>query len=62
VIADDFTGASDIGITLAEGGVRTTRFAGIPATGVDVDACVVLLKLRTITVKAAIAQSLAACD
>ena len=30
VIADDFTGASDIGNTLAKGGLRTAQFHGIP--------------------------------
>ena len=30
VIADDFTGASDIALTLAEGGMRTVQFVGVP--------------------------------
>ncbi len=62
VIADDFTGASDIALTLAEGGMRTAQFVGIPQGNVDVDAGVVALKSRTIAVEDAIAQSLAACD
>ena len=62
VIADDFTGASDIALTLAEGGMRTAQFVGIPDTSVDVDAGVVALKSRTIPVDQAVAQSLAACD
>lgn len=62
VIADDFTGASDIALTLAEGGMRTAQFVGIPDTAVDVDAGVVALKSRTIPVQDAITQSLAACD
>ena len=39
VIADDFTGASDIALTLAEGGMRVVQFVGVPegAAG-DIDA------------------------
>jgi uncharacterized protein YgbK (DUF1537 family) len=62
VIADDFTGASDIALTLAEGGMRTAQFVGVPTTGTDVDAGVIALKSRTIAVDDAINQSLAACD
>ncbi len=62
VIADDFTGASDIALTLAEGGMRTAQFVGIPDGPVDVDAGVVALKSRTIAVRDAVAQSLVACD
>lgn len=62
VIADDFTGASDIALTLAEGGMRTAQFVGIPDTTVDVEAGIVSLKSRTIPVAEAIAQSIAACD
>ena len=62
VIADDFTGASDIALTLAEGGMCTAQFVGIPDTSVDVDAGIVALKSRTIPVSEAISQSLAACD
>jgi uncharacterized protein YgbK (DUF1537 family) len=62
VIADDFTGASDIALTLAEGGMKTAQFVGIPAGPVAVDAGVVALKSRTIPVNDAIRQSIAACD
>jgi uncharacterized protein YgbK (DUF1537 family) len=62
VIADDFTGASDIALSLAEGGLRTAQFVGIPQIDVDVDAGVVALKSRTIPVQDAVRQSLAACD
>lgn len=64
IIADDFTGASDIGLTLAEGGMTTVQYVGIPNGAADagVDAGVVALKSRTIPVADAIAQSLAACD
>lgn len=62
VIADDFTGASDIALTLAEGGLRTAQFVGVPEADTDVDAGVVALKTRTVPAVDAIAQSLAACD
>lgn len=63
VIADDFTGASDIALTLAEAGMRTAQFVGVPTDdAVDVDAGVVSLKSRTIRADKAIALSLAACD
>ena len=61
VIADDFTGASDIALTLAEGGMRVVQFVGVPegAAG-DIDAGVVALKSRTIAPADAVAQSLQA--
>ena len=62
VIADDFTGASDIALTLAEGGMRTAQFVGVPDAGADVDAGVISLKSRTIPAADAVAQSIAACD
>jgi len=63
VIADDFTGASDIALTLAIGGMNTVQYVGVQSGAVgDVDAGVVALKSRTIGVADAIAQSLAACD
>ena len=63
VIADDFTGASDIALTLAEGGMRTTQFVGIPDEPTDgVEAGVVALKSRTIPASEAVDQSLKACD
>ena len=62
VIADDFTGASDIALTLAEGGMRTAQFVGIPGSDTDVEAGVVALKSRTIPVADAVSQSLSACD
>ncbi|MEJ6393230.1 3-oxo-tetronate kinase [Gymnodinialimonas sp. 2305UL16-5] len=69
VIADDFTGASDIANTLAkgispEGGLRTAQFAGVPdrsAPG-DVDAGVVSLKSRTAPKDAAVADSITALN
>lgn len=69
VIADDFTGASDIANTIAkghgpEGGLRTIQYLGIPATPApaEVEACVISLKSRSISAQEAVAQSLAALD
>ncbi len=67
VIADDFTGASDIANTLAkgvepEGGLRTAQFPGVPTTPVDeeIEAGVISLKSRTAPVEQAVADSLRA--
>jgi uncharacterized protein YgbK (DUF1537 family) len=63
VIADDFTGATDIAGMLVKGGMRTIQTIGVPARGTipdDVDAVVVALKSRSIAAKDAIDQSLAA--
>ena len=69
VIADDFTGASDIANTLAKGwadggGLRTTQFLGIPASPApaDCEAGVVSLKSRSIPAAEAVSQSLAALN
>jgi uncharacterized protein YgbK (DUF1537 family) len=68
VIADDFTGASDIANTLAKGhrigGLRTVQFLGIPESdaGPDCEAGVVSLKTRSIPADDAVAQSLKALD
>jgi uncharacterized protein YgbK (DUF1537 family) len=64
VIADDFTGASDVGNTLARGGMAVTQFVGVPArdAGAGCEAGVVSLKTRTIAPAEAVAQSLTACD
>jgi uncharacterized protein YgbK (DUF1537 family) len=69
VIADDFTGASDIANTLAkglapEGGLRTVQYLGIPTApaAADVEAAIVSLKSRSIPAAEAVAQSLAALD
>ncbi len=63
-IADDFTGASDLANTLAQGGMATTQFIGAPATPAPetCEAGVIALKTRTITAADAVAQSLAAVD
>jgi uncharacterized protein YgbK (DUF1537 family) len=63
VIADDFTGATDIAGMLVKGGMRTIQTIGVPARGTisdDVDAVVVALKSRSIPAGDAVAQSLAA--
>jgi uncharacterized protein YgbK (DUF1537 family) len=63
IIADDFTGATDIAGMLVKGGMRTIQTIGLPAQGTipdDVDAVVVALKTRSIAAKDAIAQSLGA--
>ena len=63
VIADDFTGATDIAGMLVKGGMRTIQTIGVPPKGTipdDVDAVVVALKSRSIAAKDAIEQSLAA--
>jgi uncharacterized protein YgbK (DUF1537 family) len=67
VIADDFTGASDIANTLAkglpgEGGLATAQFLGVPAEDAPaaIEAGVVALKSRSIPAAEAVAQSLAA--
>ncbi len=69
VIADDFTGASDIANTLAkgvapDGGLRTAQFPGVPDGPADpgIEAGVISLKSRSAPVKEAIADSLAALD
>lgn len=63
VIADDFTGATDIAGMLVKGGMRTLQTIGIPVKGAvpdDVDAVVVALKTRSVAARDAVAQSLAA--
>ena len=67
VIADDFTGASDIANTLAkgvepEGGLRTAQFPGVPniPANEEIEAGVISLKSRTAPVKEAVEDSLSA--
>ncbi|ORM70256.1 3-oxo-tetronate kinase [Pantoea rwandensis] len=69
VIADDFTGASDIAVTLSkgltgEGGLRTTQYLGVPEhpAAPTVEAGVIALKSRSIPAADAVEQSLAACE
>ena len=60
VIADDFTGASDIANTLAKGGLSTMQFMGLPDAHISAtcEAGVVALKSRSIDPTDAVAQSL----
>jgi uncharacterized protein YgbK (DUF1537 family) len=63
VIADDFTGATDIAGMLVKAGMRTVQTIGIPDSGMaldDADALVVALKSRTIPAREAVTQSLQA--
>lgn len=64
VIADDFTGASDIALTLAEAGMRTQQFIGCPnhSADADLEAGVIALKTRTAPVDEAVFAALSACD
>ena len=65
VIADDFTGATDIAGMLVKNGMRTIQTIGLPGKrGIpaDVDAVVVALKTRSIAAADAVGQSLAALD
>ena len=64
VIADDFTGASDIANTIAKGGLATVQFLGLPKAPApeSCQAGIVALKSRSIPVQDAIDQSLAALD
>ncbi|WP_144763912.1 3-oxo-tetronate kinase [Curtobacterium sp. 9128] len=63
VIADDFTGATDIATAYAARGYRTEVLTGaaVPASP-DVDVAVVALKTRTAPVTTAVQESLAALD
>ena len=62
VIADDFTGATDIAGFLVENGLSTIQFAGIPAEAdlTGVDAVVISLKSRSCPAGEAVRDSLAA--
>lgn len=65
IVADDFTGATDIASMLVRGGLRTVQLIGVPGEAVpaeaaDADAVVVALKSRTAPVDQAVAESLAA--
>ncbi len=62
VIADDFTGATDIAGFLVAGGVKTIQTNGVPSpdfTG-EADAYVISLKSRSCPVEEAVSDSLAA--
>jgi len=62
VIGDDFTGSSDIALMLAQGGMNTIQYVGIPSgdASSDVDAGVISLKSRSCPVNEAIDSSTSA--
>ena len=61
VIADDFTGATDVASMLVRAGMRTVQVLGVPEGDLpEADAVVIALKTRTIAPADAVAQSLAA--
>ena len=63
VIADDYTGASDLANALATNGLRVVQTIGVPPESLalpDVDAVVVALKSRSIQAAEAVRQSLEA--
>jgi len=69
VIADDFTGASDVANTISkglpgQGGLRTVQYLDTPSFGAptDVEAGVIALKSRSIAPPEAIRQSLEALE
>ena len=66
VIADDFTGATDVASMLVRAGLRTAQVIGVPQPGgaapelAQADAVVVALKSRTTPAAEAVADALAA--
>lgn len=64
VIADDFTGATDIAGFLVANGLRTVQLNDVPPADlqVEADAVVISLKTRSCPVAEAVAQSLAALE
>ncbi|MDB5591736.1 3-oxo-tetronate kinase [Enterovirga sp.] len=64
-IADDLTGATDLGLTLARGGLKVVQVTGVPSEADlprDADAVVVALKSRTIPAAEAVEMSLQSAD
>ena len=64
IIADDFTGATDIAGFLVANGLSTIQLNGVPdkALQVEADAVVISLKSRSCPVDEAISMSLQALD
>ena len=63
VIADDFTGASDIANTLKKAGMKTALVSGVPNDlSLDADAVVIALKSRSIPADDAVTVSLSALN
>lgn len=63
-IADDFTGASDLGNMLVRAGMSTTLCVGVPEAGAAVgsDAAVIALKSRSVPSAEAVSASLSALN
>ncbi|MEM9410091.1 MAG: 3-oxo-tetronate kinase [Planctomycetota bacterium] len=64
-IADDFTGATDLGSMLVQGGMRTAQWLGVPKrlpSTDDIDAIVISLKTRSVAPSQAVNESLAALN
>jgi uncharacterized protein YgbK (DUF1537 family) len=61
-IADDFTGATDLGNNFTLAGLSVEQFIGVPAPGTTTEAqvAIIALKSRTSPTQEAVAQSLAA--
>lgn len=61
VIADDYTGATDLAAMIARTGLRVTQSIGVPNDHVaeDVDCVVIALKSRSVSAADAVADSLA---
>lgn len=64
IIADDFTGGSDVALTLSREGMIVTQYNGVPFTKAEtsVEAGVISLKSRSCSVSEAVSHSLAACE
>jgi 3-dehydrotetronate 4-kinase len=64
IIADDFTGGSDIALTLSREGMAVTQYNGVPLSKAEagVEAGVISLKSRSCAVKEAVSLSLKACE
>jgi uncharacterized protein YgbK (DUF1537 family) len=61
VIADDFTGATDVASMLVRAGMHTVQVIGVPQGPLpEADAVVIALKSRTCAVPEAVAMSLQA--
>ncbi len=63
-IADDFTGASDLGNTLTRAGMRCVQYTGLPEGNADpeVAAGIIALKIRAAPAPDAVAQARKAAD
>ncbi|MEM8815144.1 MAG: 3-oxo-tetronate kinase [Pseudomonadota bacterium] len=63
-IADDITGASDMGLMLARNGMPASLFLGVPKADwrVSTPAVVIALKIRTVAAEAAVAEATLAAN